>query len=233
MICRGILRRPRKCLRLFFPFLQCEKKVLLYLLVTTLAELNCMQKVKLNILGLSVSQTQSGAYALVLTEENGERRIPIIIGPVEAQAIAIQLEGLKPPRPLTHDLMKNIVSAFEIKVVEAFIYKLEEGIFYSELICMREDQHVRIDSRTSDAVALALRFKCPIYTTEEILQRAGIIIDFEEQSGSSSESRKTSPGTEYKNYTLAELNELLDEAVNNEDYEKASTIRDEITRRKK
>lgn len=193
-----------------------------------------MQKVKLNILGLSVSQTQSGAYALVLTEENGERRIPIIIGPVEAQAIAIQLEGLKPPRPLTHDLLKNLVSAFEIKVVEAFIYKLEEGIFYSELICLREEQRIRIDSRTSDAVALALRFKCPIYTTEDILKRAGIVIDFEDPTaGSASESKKSATGSEYKNFTLAELNELLDEAINNEDYEKASTIRDEITRRKK
>lgn len=193
-----------------------------------------MQKVKLNILGLSVSQTQSGAYALVLTEENGERRIPIIIGPVEAQAIAIQLEGLKPPRPLTHDLLKNLVSAFEIKVVEAFIYKLEEGIFYSELICLREEQRIRIDSRTSDAVALALRFKCPIYTTEDILKRAGIVIDFEDPTaGTASESKKSATGSEYKNFTLAELNELLDEAINNEDYEKASTIRDEITRRKK
>lgn len=194
-----------------------------------------MQKVRLNILGLSVSQTQSGAYALVLTEENGDRRIPIIIGPVEAQAIAIQLEGLKPPRPLTHDLFKNLANAFEIKVEEVMIYKLEEGIFYSELICISEGKRVRIDSRTSDAVALALRFKCPIYTSEEILQKAGIVLEDEQGFGSEGEKEPTkkTKGTEYKNYTIAELNDLLNEAIINEDYEKASTIRDEITRRKK
>lgn len=194
-----------------------------------------MQKVRLNILGLSVSQTQSGAYALVLTEENGDRRIPIIIGPVEAQAIAIQLEGLKPPRPLTHDLFRNLANAFEIKVEEVLIYKLEEGIFYSELICVSGEKRIRIDSRTSDAVALALRFKCPIYTSEEILQKAGIVLEDEQGFGTEREkeqARKTK-GTEYKNYTIAELNELLNEAIINEDYEKASTIRDEITRRKK
>ena len=118
-----------------------------------------MQKIRLNILGLSVSQTQSGAYALVLSEENGNRRIPIIIGPVEAQAIAIQLEGLKPPRPLTHDLVKNIALAFEMALLEVTIYKLEEGIFYSELLCEMNGKEIRVDSRTSDAVALALRFK--------------------------------------------------------------------------
>jgi bifunctional DNase/RNase len=121
-----------------------------------------MQKVKLNILGLSVSQTQSGAYALVLAEENGERRIPIIIGPVEAQAIAIQLEGLKPPRPLTHDLFKNLATAFDIVISEVVIYKLEEGIFYSELICENDGRQIRIDSRTSDAVGISPRFRCPI-----------------------------------------------------------------------
>jgi len=142
-----------------------------------------MLKIKLNILGLSVSQSQSGAYALVLAEENGDRRIPIIIGPIEAQSIAIQLEGLKPPRPLTHDLFKHLATAFEIRVTEVVIYKLEEGIFYSELICTRNDKQIIIDSRTSDAVALSLRFDCPIYTTDEILQRAGIVIEFENEQG--------------------------------------------------
>src|SRR5665647_2818450 len=142
-----------------------------------------MLKIKLNILGLSVSQSQSGAYALVLAEETGERRIPIIIGPIEAQSIAIQLEGLKPPRPLTHDLFKHMASAFEIQVSEIIIYKLDEGIFYSELICIRDDKQIVIDSRTSDAVALSLRFDCPIYTTDEILQRAGIVIEFENEHG--------------------------------------------------
>ena len=140
-----------------------------------------MHKIRLNILGLSVSQTQSGAYALVLAEENGERRIPIIIGPVEAQAIAIQLEGLKPPRPLTHDLIKNMAMAFDIALLEVTIYKLEEGIFYSELLCEMDGKEIKIDSRTSDAVALALRFRCPIYTTEEILKKSGIILDLEDE----------------------------------------------------
>ncbi|MDX9883245.1 MAG: bifunctional nuclease family protein [Prolixibacteraceae bacterium] len=192
-----------------------------------------MHKVRLNILGLSVSQTQSGAYALVLTEENGDRRIPIIIGPVEAQAIAIQLEGLKPPRPLTHDLFKNLASVFDIKLEEVVIYKLEEGIFYSELICTSGEKRIRIDSRTSDAVALALRFKCPIYTSEEILQKAGIVLEDEQGFGAGKEPAKGSRETEYKNYTVTELNDLLNEAIANEDYERASTIRDEITRRKK
>jgi len=192
-----------------------------------------MQKVKLNILGLSVSQTQSGAYALVLTEENGKRRIPIIIGPVEAQAIAIQLEGLRPPRPLTHDLFKNMASSFGINVEEVVIYKLEEGIFYSELICTCEEKRIRIDSRTSDAVALALRFNCPIYTSEEILQKAGIVMEDENSFGQSGKQKKESKETEYQNYSTSELNDMLNEAINNEDYERASTIRDEIARRKK
>jgi bifunctional DNase/RNase len=196
-----------------------------------------MQKIRLNILGLSVSQTQSGAYALVLSEENGDRRMPIIIGPVEAQAIAIQLEGLKPPRPLTHDLIKNIALAFEIALIEVVIYKLEEGIFYSELLCEMEGREVRIDSRTSDAVALALRFKCPIYTTEEILSKAGIILE----TDSAKKKEPTSPGkatsstknSTFSRYTIQELEDMLNEAVQNEDYEKASILRDEINNRKK
>ena len=186
-----------------------------------------MQKIKLNILGLSVSQSQSGAYALVLAEENGDRRIPIIIGPIEAQSIAIQLEGLKPPRPLTHDLFKYMASSFDIMVLEVIIYKLEEGIFYSELVCIREDKQITIDSRTSDAVALALRFDCPIYTTEEILERAGIVIEFENEQG------QARGKYEYEKYTSAELSQMLEGAVHDEDYEKASAIRDEINRRKK
>ncbi len=197
-----------------------------------------MHKIRLNILGLSVSQTQSGAYALVLAEEKGERRIPIIIGPVEAQAIAIQLEGLKPPRPLTHDLIKNMAMAFDIALLEVSIYKLEEGIFYSELLCEMDGKEIRIDSRTSDAVALALRFRCPIYTTEDILKKSGIILDFEDEE---SPVRKFSEKDElsepevstYSQYSANELNEMINEAVKNEDYEKASVIRDELKRRKK
>jgi bifunctional DNase/RNase len=197
-----------------------------------------MQKVKLNILGLSVSQSQSGAYALVLAEENGDRRIPIIIGPIEAQSIAIQLEGLKPPRPLTHDLFKQMASAFEISISEIIIYKLEEGIFYSELVCMKNGKQVIIDSRTSDAVALALRFDCPIYTTEEILDRAGIVIEFENEHNQEEWHQPMSDEPikgkyEYGKYTSAELSEMLANAIKNEDYEKASAIRDEINRRRK
>lgn len=196
-----------------------------------------MQKIRLNILGLSVSQTQSGAYALVLSEETGDRRIPIIIGPVEAQAIAIQLEGLKPPRPLTHDLIKNIALAFEIALLEVTIYKLEEGIFYSELLCEMNGKEIRVDSRTSDAVALALRFKCPIYTTEDILSKAGIVLEPEDKDSpdpANLEPKAEPTGsTPFAHYTMQELEEMLNEAVQNEDYEKASVIRDEIHNRKK
>jgi bifunctional DNase/RNase len=197
-----------------------------------------MHKIRLNILGLSVSQTQSGAYALVLAEENGERRIPIIIGPVEAQAIAIQLEGLKPPRPLTHDLIKNMAMAFDIALLEVTIYKLEEGIFYSELLCEMNGKEINIDSRTSDAVALALRFRCPIYTTEEILKKSGIILDLENEDSpvrniSNRDEISDSDVSTYAQYSAKELNDMINEAIQHEDYEKASIIRDELKKRKK
>ena len=128
-----------------------------------------MQRVKLKVLGISYSQTQSGAYALILVEENGNRRVPIIIGGFEAQAIVIKLENLEPPRPLTHDLFKSFSDEFKISIIEVMIYKLEEGVFYSRLLCNNGEKEISIDSRTSDAVALALRFGCPIYITEEIL----------------------------------------------------------------
>ena len=198
-----------------------------------------MKKIKLNILGLSYSQTQTGAYALVLSEAEGNRRIPIIIGAVEAQAIAIQLEGLKPPRPLTHDLFLNVALAFDIEIAEVFIHKLEEGIFYAEIVCEQNSNRIRVDSRTSDAIALALRFECPIYTTEEILEKAGINMEFDEAADGSEESeeaestKKTSAGhMDYSDYSPEELNELLDAAITDEDYEKASEIRDEINKRK-
>jgi bifunctional DNase/RNase len=195
-----------------------------------------MLKIKLNVLGLSVSQTQTGAYALVLAEENGDRRIPIIIGPVEAQSIAIQLEGLHPPRPLTHDLFKNMAQAFQIELIEVIIYKLEEGIFFSELICEQNGTHIAIDSRTSDAVALALRFKCPIYTSEEILSKAGIVIEvsesFEEDAINEETDQDDSSKNKYELYSQKELERLLQEAVHDEKYEVASEIRDEISRRK-
>ena len=188
-----------------------------------------MQKIRLNVLGISVSQTQSGAYALVLAEENGERKIPIIIGPVEAQSIAVQLEGLKLPRPLTHDLIKNIAREFNIALLEVTIYKLEEGIFYSELLWEMGGKKIRIDSRTSDAVALALRFRCPIYISEGILKKAGIVLGVENENFSDEESE--SPA--YSQYSQNDLNEMLDEAIQNENYEKASAIRDELRKRGK
>ncbi len=199
-----------------------------------------MSKIKLNVLGISYSQTQTGAYALVLTEEHGERRIPIIIGGFEAQAIAIQLEGLKPPRPLTHDLFLNFAMSFGINIIEVNIYRLEEGVFYSKLICNNGGKDLAIDARTSDAIALALRFKCPIYTTEDILQKSGIVIDIQERSESKSvkkepsvEKKKTTTSevNKYKDLDVNSLKELLDEAIKNEEYEKASIIQEEINRR--
>lgn len=196
-----------------------------------------MSKVKLNVLGISYSQTQSGAYALVLSEEEGKRRIPIIIGGFEAQAIAIQLEGLTPPRPLTHDLFLNFSKSFGVELIDVQIYKLEEGVFFSKLHCDNGKKEVYIDARTSDSIALALRFNCPIYTTEDILEKAGIVLDIEEgETGPMPEKEETdqSKDTEVqalKHLSLAELNMLLDEAVLKEDYEKASRIRDEIKKR--
>ncbi|URW79902.1 bifunctional nuclease family protein [Xiashengella succiniciproducens] len=181
----------------------------------------------------------------MLAEEEGDRRIPIIIGGVEAQSIAIKLEGLEPPRPLTHDLFLNFARAFDVELTEVLIYKLEEGIFYSELVCTRSSEVIRIDSRTSDAVALALRFNCPIYTYEEILAKAGIVLDFgdtKESSGTSSPTSTPSPRSRSSSQsdnnplaskTLAELQAMLDQAVEAENYERASEIRDEIKRRSK
>jgi len=197
-----------------------------------------MGKVKLNVLGISYSQTQSGAYALVLSEEEGKRRIPIIIGGFEAQSIAIQIEGLTPPRPLTHDLFLNFAKSFSVEILEVQIYKLEEGVFFSKLHCDNGKKEVYIDARTSDAIALALRFKCPIFTSEEIIEKAGIILEFdgpdddiEKASTASTEKKENYDSTLFSKMSLSELKTILDEAVLNEDYEKASKIRDEIKKR--
>lgn len=195
-----------------------------------------MKRIKLKVLGISYSQTQSGAYALVLMEEQGERRIPIIIGGFEAQSIVIKIENLEPPRPLTHDLFKSFADAFNIDITEVFIYKLEDGIFYSKLICNRDDEEIEIDSRTSDAVALALRFNCPIYTTPEILEKAGITISQAAENGKSTEDDspgKSSQSSEFSSFTDEELYGMIDEAVKTEDYERAALIRDEIEKRKR
>lgn len=195
-----------------------------------------MKKIKLKVLGISYSQTQSGAYALVLIEENGERRIPIIIGGFEAQAIVIKLENLDPPRPLTHDLFKSFADEFNISLIEVFIYKLEEGVFYSKLVCDNGEKEYSIDSRTSDAVALALRFNCPIYITEEILEKAGITVAPTETAnpGSGDDEGLYEPEvTKYGSYSDEELYKMIDDAVKTEDYERAAAIRDEIEKRKK
>lgn len=195
-----------------------------------------MKRVKLKVMGISYSQTQSGAYALILVDEKGDRRMPIIIGGFEAQAIVIKLENLDPPRPLTHDLFKNFADEFDITVSEVMIYKLEDGVFFSKLVCSNGKKEYSIDSRTSDAVALSLRFDCPIYTSEEILEKAGITINPAEtetdtQSGVS-EIVEPQSG-KYASYNDEELYKLIDEAVKTEDYERAAAVRDEIEKRKR
>lgn len=199
-----------------------------------------MSKIRLNVLGISYSQTQTGAYALVLAEEGGKRRIPIIVGGFEAQAIAIQLEGLKPPRPLTHDLFYSFARTFDIDILEVIIHKLEEGVFHSKLTCYNGDKNIEIDTRTSDAIALALRFKCPIYTTAEIIERAGIVLDFEQESDEFDDHEQVAKDIEIEDDISEEnisgmndneLNQLLQKAIKEEDYERASMIRDEMNRR--
>jgi bifunctional DNase/RNase len=195
-----------------------------------------MKRIKLKVMGISYSQTQSGAYALILIEENGERRIPIIIGGFEAQAIVIKLENLDPPRPLTHDLFKKFADEFNISVVEVLISKLEEGVFYSTLICNNGVKEFAIDSRTSDAVALSLRFECPIYITEEILEKAGITInpaDPEISPVNEVDSFFEPEVNKYESHSDDELLKFIDEAIKTEDYERAAAIRDEIEKRKK
>lgn len=191
-----------------------------------------MKKIQIKIAGLSYSQTRSGAYALILEEEDGNRRLPVIIGTAEAQSIAIQLENLKPYRPLTHDLFVSMANSFHIEVVEVNIIKLEEGIFYSEIVCKRDNAVIKIDSRTSDAVAIALRFRVPIYVTAEIMNKAAMVFDDETESPSSEkkESEK-SEKTNLQDTPKKELEKMMKDAIENEDYETASIIRDEINRR--
>jgi len=194
-------------------------------------------KIKLEILGLSYSQTQTGAYALVLGETEGKRRLPIIIGNFEAQAIAIELEKMRPSRPLTHDIFKSFADSFDINVTEVLIYNLVEGIFFAKLICKQENKNeIEIDTRTSDAIALAVRFKCPIYTLEHILSTAGIVLDDEEdtddeEAGISDLELIKDESSIYDSMNLNELNEELNKALMSEDYERATILRDEINRR--
>lgn len=201
-----------------------------------------MKKVKLDIVGLSYSQTQSGAYALVLGEVNGHRRLPIIIGAFEAQAIAIEIEKMTPTRPLTHDLFKTFAQTYHIEISEIIIYNLVDGVFFAKLICTDGQNAQEIDARTSDAIALAVRFNATIYTYEFILSSAGIVIEsndflFLENLDSitkeqSSEDMPTSiPVSAYQSLSIEELQEKLNEALAEEAYEKAARIRDEITKR--
>ncbi|AFD06978.1 bifunctional nuclease family protein [Solitalea canadensis] len=198
-----------------------------------------MKKIKLDIVGLSYSQTQSGAYALVMGEVNGRRRLPIIIGGFEAQAIAIEIEKMTPTRPLTHDLFKSFALAFNIQIQEVIIYNLVDGIFYAKLICFDGKKSLEVDARTSDAIALAVRFNCPIYTYEFILSQAGILIEgnefvfLENVEGKEDSPNVSSPGvSSYASLSDDELRVQLKAALEEEAYEKAAKIRDELSRRK-
>jgi len=206
-----------------------------------------MSLVRLNIKGISYSQTQNGAYALILSEVGGDRKLPIVIGAFEAQSIAIALEKeIRPPRPLTHDLFKNFSDRFDITVKQVIIHKLVDGVFYSSLICERDKIEEIIDARTSDAIALALRFDAPIFTYKNILEKAGIYLQGEEQQKKEKEEDQeeiiseellpddieiSKEDNNYKNLSLSELERLLSQAVQNEDYEKAARLRDEISKR--
>jgi bifunctional DNase/RNase len=192
-----------------------------------------VQKIQLEILGLSASQSQSGSFALVLGEESGNRRLPIIIGMFEAQAIAIEIEKIVPNRPMTHDLFRSFADGFDVQVEEILISDLKEGVFFSKIICTDGLKRVEIDARPSDAIAIGLRFGVNIYTFENILSEAGIVLtDFEEEGSEEPVEEELVPKKEsIKNLSLEELNKLLDQALGEEDYEKAAKIRDEINQR--
>jgi bifunctional DNase/RNase len=195
-----------------------------------------MQKIKLVISGLSYSQTQSGAYALMLTEVGGKRKLPIVIGGFEAQAIAVELEKMKPNRPLTHDLFKSFALAFEVQINEIIIYNFDEGIFYSKIICEKDGITTEIDSRTSDAIAIGVRFDCPIYTFDKILEAAGTLIDdeFDQEDLSDFEDEEDEFENDADSLSVTSTEDLenrLREAIENEDYESASKIRDELKNR--
>ena len=198
-----------------------------------------MKKIKLDIVGLSYSQTQSGAYALVLGEVSGRRRLPIIIGGFEAQAIAIEIEKMTPSRPLTHDLFKTFAETFHIKIDEVIIYNLVDGIFYAKIIFNDGHKQTEIDARTSDAIALAVRFKASVFTYEFILSSAGIVIEGNDfvfleniESAGDPETRTPAEGGSFTSMTEEQLQETLAQALADELYEKAARIRDEISRRK-
>jgi bifunctional DNase/RNase len=209
-----------------------------------------MSLVRLKIKGISYSQTQNGAYALILNEVDGERKLPIVIGAFEAQSIAIALEKeIQPPRPLTHDLFKNFADRFQIVIKQVIIHKLVDGVFYSSIISERDKVEEIIDARTSDAIALALRFDAPIFTYKAILDKAGIFLKFSSKDSDKEEGDDSimvdeilqegqaveidpGSGAPYREMSLEELNKELEKAVTGEDYEKAAKLRDEISKRK-
>jgi bifunctional DNase/RNase len=202
-----------------------------------------MKKIELEIVALSHSITQTHSYAVVLGEVNGLRRLPIVIGGFEAQAIAVALERMQPSRPLTHDLFANFMSTFAIDLIEVIIYKLEEGIFFAKLVCQNGNETIEIDSRTSDALALAVRASCRIYTFENILEVAGLYLDQTEEGAASASAEgaaapaqstsKVSMDKDLKNMSSEELETLLQQVLDQEDYVRAINIRDEINARKK
>ena len=198
-----------------------------------------MKKIELDIVALSHSVTQSHNYAVVLGEQNGSRRLPIVIGGFEAQAIAVSMERMTPNRPLTHDLFKNTLETFGVELKEVIINNLLDGIFYSRLICTKNGELVEIDSRTSDALAMAVRFNCPIYTYEFILDAAGVILEDGEEKPKKAKKRKRakksitkSNSAQLNEYSVEDLTKMLSDVLADEDYEKAAQIRDEIKRRK-
>ncbi|WP_026464858.1 bifunctional nuclease family protein [Adhaeribacter aquaticus] len=201
-----------------------------------------MKKIQLEILGLSSSQSQTGSFALVLGEKEGNRRLPIIIGMFEAQSIAIQIEKISPNRPLTHDLFKSFAQHLDVSILEVLISDLKEGVFYSKIVCTDGERQFDLDARPSDAIAIGLRFGVPIYTVESVLSEAGIILsDLEEEedeetdeietSTSSSASYSTESKSNLRDISVEELNKMLEEALEKEDYERAAKIRDEINKR--
>jgi len=198
-----------------------------------------MKKIKLDVFNIQPSNTQTGAYALILEESRGKRRIPIIIGVLEAQAIAIEKEKIKPNRPLTHDLFKPISVEFGINFTEVIIYNLVEGVFYAKILCNNGEREIELDSRTSDAIAIALRFNCPIYTYEFIINSVGIAIDdddtnmaIDSEEDYIEKEELAEPINIFSKYTASQLSTMLQEALDAEDYEKATSIRDEINARK-
>ncbi len=201
------------------------------------------KKIKLEILGLSSSQSQTGSFALVLGETEGNRRLPIIIGMFEAQAIAIEIEKIIPNRPMTHDLFKSFANNFHFHVEEIVISDLKEGVFFAKIVCTDGLKKTEVDARPSDAIAIGLRFDSPIYTYENILAEAGIVLTDEEEEEEKQETKPEAAkarvkketsrkgGDDYKNYSVEKLNDLLKDAIEKEDYEKAAKIRDELSKR--